>query len=222
MFWLPAQTDEHLKSIRLYEIEHVLTLLGDCDNKRLLEIGGGTGWQAKFLSQKGFKVESIDVTSRNDMVWPVKIYDGYQIPFQDDQFDLVFSSNVLEHIPHIFEFQQEVQRVLKNGGLALHILPSASWRFWSNLTEMIKRWRPPLRHGEHSHNALSELFYFRKHWWIEIFNKSGWQILNVSSNSLMYTGSSLFDTKLSISSRSKLSHILGSSCNVFLLKNTKK
>ncbi len=219
--WLPEQTAEHLEAIRLNEVERVLTLLGDSDNNRLLEIGGGTGWQAKFLSQRGFKVESIDVTSNEDQVWPVRVYDGFHIPFEDDQFDLVFSSNVLEHIPHIVDFQKEIQRVLKTDGLALHLVPSSAWRFWSNLTEIIKRWRLPLRHGEHAHNAFSEIFYFRKRWWSDMFKQSGWQILSISNNSLLYTGSSLFDSKLSIATRSKLCRILGSSCNVFLLKNTK-
>lgn len=219
--WLPEQTVDHLEAIRLYEINQVLNLLGDCQNKKLLEIGGGTGWQAKFLSQNGFDVESIDVYSSDSRVWPVKVYDGFHIPFEDNQFDLVFSSNVLEHIPHIAEFQSEIQRVLTVGGHALHLVPSSSWRFWSNLTEIIKRWRLPLRHGEHAHNAFTELFYFRKRWWLDIFKKSGWHVLSVSGNSLFYTGSSLFDRKLGISSRSKLSGIFGSSCHVFLLKNTK-
>lgn len=219
--WLPEQTVEHLEAIRLYEIEHVLTLLGESGNKKLLEIGGGTGWQAKFLSQRGFEVESIDVSFVDNKVWPVKIYDGFHIPFDSDEFDLVFSSNVLEHIPHVVEFQAEIQRVLKNGGCALHLVPSSSWRFWSNITEIIKRWRPPLRHGEHAHNALTEIFYFSECWWKNLFEKSGWQIIKISNNNLFYTGSSLLDNKFSIASRVLLSRVLGSSCNVFLVKNVK-
>jgi ubiquinone/menaquinone biosynthesis C-methylase UbiE len=195
--------------------------LGQSDNKRLLEIGGGTGWQAKFLSQRGFEVESIDVTSNETKVWPVRVYDGFHIPFDDNHFDLVFSSNVLEHIPHIVDFQKEIQRVLKRDGMALHLVPSSSWRFWSNLTEIIKRWRPPLRHGEHAHNALTEIFYFNKCWWKNLFKKSGWQIIKASTNRIFYTGSSLLDSKLSIRYRTLLSRLLGSSCNVFLLKNVK-
>lgn len=219
--WLPGQTTEHLEAIRLYEIEQVLALLGDCCNKRLLEIGGGTGWQAKFLSQRGFGVESIDVTSHEDKVWPVKVYDGFHIPFEDNEFDLVFSSNVLEHIPHIVEFQSEIQRVLKHGGLTLHLVPSSSWRFWTNVTEIIKRWRPPLRHGEHAHNAFLELFYFRKRWWINLFENTGWEIIDVSDNDLFYTGGSLLDNKLSLQARTRMSRVLGSSCHVFLLQNRK-
>lgn len=219
--WLPEQTAAHLETIRLHEIERVITLLGQSDNKKLLEIGGGTGWQAKFLSQRGFEVESIDVTSNETKVWPVRVYDGFHIPFDDNHFDLVFSSNVLEHIPHIVDFQKEIQRVLKRDGMALHLVPSSSWRFWSNLTEIIKRWRPPLRHGEHAHNALIEIFYFNKCWWKNLFKESGWQIIKASTNRIFYTGSSLLDSKLSIRYRTLLSRLLGSSCNVFLLKNVK-
>lgn len=216
--WLPEQTAEHLEAIRLYEAEFVLTLLGESESRRLLEIGGGTGWQAKFLSQRGFDVESIDVALNEGQVWPVKVYDGCHIPFEDEYFDLVFSSNVLEHIPHVLDFQTEIQRVLKNDGVAIHILPSSSWRFWSNFTEIIKRWRLPLRHGEHAHNAFSEILYFKENWWVSLFIKTGWKVIRKSKNGLFYTGSSLFDKRLTLPIRVKLSRLLGSSCHVFLLK----
>ncbi len=70
-------------------------------------------------------------------VWPVTIYDGKVIPFQNDCFDIVFSSNVLEHIPHVNAFQNEIKRVLKHCGRSVHILPSGSWRFWSLVTHYI-------------------------------------------------------------------------------------
>jgi len=103
----------------------------------VLEIGSGAGWQAAVLSQKGFEVEAIDIEQSSysaQRVWPVRDYDGVHIPFADNSFDFVFSSNVLEHIPHIEQFQAEIKRVLKPGGIAIHILPTGVWRFWTNVT----------------------------------------------------------------------------------------
>jgi SAM-dependent methyltransferase len=75
-------------------------------------------------------------------VWPITDYDGRRIPFPDQSFDVVFSSNVLEHIPHVESFQAEIQRILRPGGIAVHLVPSASWRVWTSLAHygyLVKR-----------------------------------------------------------------------------------
>jgi len=81
-------------------------------------------------------VEAIDIPGRShseDPAWPVQEYDGKHIPFPDNHFGIIFSSNVLEHIPHVRSFQCEIMRVLKADGIAVHILPTASWRFYTTL-----------------------------------------------------------------------------------------
>ncbi|NIN68390.1 MAG: methyltransferase domain-containing protein, partial [Anaerolineae bacterium] len=91
-----------LEEIRKYELERVMPFL--LRGSSILEIGGGAGWQAKMLAERGFTVVSIDVAGsqyEEYRLWPVQVYDGKHIPFPDNRFDVVFSSNVLEHIPHI-------------------------------------------------------------------------------------------------------------------------
>jgi SAM-dependent methyltransferase len=63
----------------------------------------------------------------------VEEYDGLQIGAPDASFDIVFSSNVLEHIRTLDLTLSEVRRVLRPGGIAIHILPTASWRLWTSL-----------------------------------------------------------------------------------------
>src|SRR5262245_54015121 len=127
-------TVEHLANIRLYELERVSSYLRKGAN--ILEIGAGAGWQAKKLSERGLRVTAIDIASsyyKPDQVWPVIEYDGVHIPFPDNYFDIVFSSNVLDHIPHILLFHTELQRVLKPRGVAIHILPTGAWRIGTNV-----------------------------------------------------------------------------------------
>jgi len=103
----------------------------------ILEIGGGTGHQARALSQRFGRVSSIDLATssyRAERVFDIQDYDGVHIPFPDSSFDCVFSSNTLEHIPHLDAFQQEIHRVLTPNGRCLHILPTHTWRLWTSLT----------------------------------------------------------------------------------------
>ena len=131
------------ETLRLAEVKDAIQLLhhhhksgGD-----LLEIGAGTGWQARALSEAGYQVEAIDLPAisaisghARNRVWPIRDYDGEHIPFPDNSFDIVYSSNVLEHVEQLEALTEEIRRVLRPGGLALHLLPNPQWRILSLLT----------------------------------------------------------------------------------------
>ncbi|HWS73293.1 MAG TPA: class I SAM-dependent methyltransferase, partial [Thermoanaerobaculia bacterium] len=65
--------------------------------------------------------------------YPVQHYDGIHIPFPDASFDFLFSSNVLEHVRALPELLAETKRVLRPEGVAIHIVPSATWRLWTSI-----------------------------------------------------------------------------------------
>jgi len=218
-FWIAEQTLDHLEAIRTYELSIVLSMLPS--RGRVLEVGAGTGWQARTLESRGYDVSAIDLTSSNyreNRVWAVTEYDGKNIPSIDNSFDIIFSSNTLEHIPHIYAFQKEIQRVLKPDGVVLHVLPSSSWRVWTNITHLLKCWTIPGAHGAYAGNSLSEIYYFSRRWWIRLFHETGWIIEAVRSNGLFYTGNSIMDSRLNMKIRNKLSCVLGNSCNIFVMR----
>jgi SAM-dependent methyltransferase len=131
-------TSRHLEAIRTYELDLVLKVLPG--GGRVLEVGAGSGWQARRLAARSFVVEAIDLADtiyKDGRVWPVQEYDGIRIPFPDKSFDIVFTSNVLEHIPHVEAFQAELLRVLKPEGLCVHVLPTAAWRFWTTAAHYV-------------------------------------------------------------------------------------
>jgi SAM-dependent methyltransferase len=66
-------------------------------------------------------------------VFPIKEYDGRTIPFAGESFDIVFSSNVLEHVPDLARMHAEIRRVLKPDGFAVHVLPTPAWRIWTSV-----------------------------------------------------------------------------------------
>ena len=47
------------------------------------------------------------------------IYPNQNLPFKDKEFDYVILSHVLEHVPNIFEFTKEIERVAKAGYIEL-------------------------------------------------------------------------------------------------------
>ena len=136
---------DHLHSLRSYELELVINYLkryfSDRKDIRILEIGAGTGWQAEQLSRLGYFVDAIDLPSsnyRDQRVFKVLDYDGNTIDYKDDYFDVIYSSNVLEHVPHIKSFQFEMKRVLKKDGICIHLMPSSSWRIWTSFTYYLR------------------------------------------------------------------------------------
>ena len=220
-FWVAAPSVEHLRAIRLEETALAASLMGHWEGISLIEIGGGVGWQAAELESRGYKVVSYDISSsnykhlRNSIV---QEYDGKSIPESDDAFDLCFSSNVLEHIPDTRGALAEQLRVLKITGHLLHILPSTSWRFWTSLTDLVKKFYLSAPHGEHSKNVVDELLQFSTAYWSRRFEDAGLVVVDIIPGGIFYTGNSILDSRLSIKNRKKLSKYFGSSCNYYLLK----
>lgn len=107
--------------------------------KKVLEIGGGNGFQAKMIADMGCAVISVDIPpiASSDSFFKVIAYDGIHLPLEDKAIDVVFSSNVLEHIKTLGITLNESRRVLADDGLAIHILPTPTWRLWTSLAHYV-------------------------------------------------------------------------------------
>jgi ubiquinone/menaquinone biosynthesis C-methylase UbiE len=127
---------EQLNTLRSAEIEKIVTHFRPV-GARVLEVGAGTGQQALELQRRGFDVEAIEIPSSNyaqDRLFSITDFNGRHIPFPDASFDIVFSSNVLEHVPDLVQMHSEIRRVLRPSGYAVHVLPTHVWRFWTTLS----------------------------------------------------------------------------------------
>ncbi len=126
---------QHLATIRTAEIERIVGHLSP--GARILEIGAGTGEQAAALQRRGFEVTAIEMGESGyagDRIFPIIDYDGRTIPLPDASVDIVFSSNVLEHVPDLARMHAEIRRVLHPSGYCVHVMPTHAWRLWTTLS----------------------------------------------------------------------------------------
>jgi 2-polyprenyl-3-methyl-5-hydroxy-6-metoxy-1,4-benzoquinol methylase len=233
----------YLNALRRAELVAVLDLFPR--GGRVLEIGAGSGQQAAELKAAGFDVEAIDIAGSylaEHRVFPVTDYDGRTIPFGNRSFDVVFSSNVLEHIADLDAIQREIKRVLRPGGVCVHLVPTHAWRLWTSLAavpalakyiaaalaapsrqnavNIVRQCGVILlqpRHGEHGH-ALTELWTFRPASWRSRFARQGFMVANERPGGFFYTGEGIFGLRLGMQRRKALARYLGSSCHVFQLR----
>lgn len=91
---------------------------------KVLEVGAGDGSILYYLDQQKFAKElyAIEISesgvkqikSRNlKSIKEVQIFDGYQIPYADQEFDLVILAHVLEHVEYERQLLRELKRVAK-------------------------------------------------------------------------------------------------------------
>lgn len=91
-----------------------------------LDVGCGGGFLSNFLAKEGLSVTGIDLSEsslaiarRKDETQSV-IYvraNAYEMPFENESFDVVTSTDFLEHVEDPKRVLREVARCLKTGGL---------------------------------------------------------------------------------------------------------
>jgi SAM-dependent methyltransferase len=222
-----GEADSQREAIRLHEASQALRFFPK--EGTILEIGAGAGWQARFFTERGYRVSAIDIASSihlKNAVFPVSVYDGRIIPFPDKSFDVVFSSNVLEHIPHVLAFQQEIRRVSRPGGRIVHVMPTATWRLWTivshypwkTLGQKLRAAFIPAPHGANA-NCLVELYRFSRFRWLKLFREAGFPDVHCYPNRLFYAGHRVLGSFLPIGARQILSRVFGSACLIYVMEN---
>jgi ubiquinone/menaquinone biosynthesis C-methylase UbiE len=102
--------------------------------RRVLDIGCGVGYGAFFLAGYGAKnIAALDLGAltlkyaKAHYPHPKLNYtqgNALMLPFQNGSFDFVFSSQVIEHVPDVDAFLQEIRRVLSPTGEYLIVTPN--------------------------------------------------------------------------------------------------
>ncbi|MCY4397033.1 MAG: class I SAM-dependent methyltransferase [Rhodospirillaceae bacterium] len=173
--------------VRLSEIELILSILGDRQFENALEIGSGDGLQSERLSQRCDRMICSDIDrkrwdSRPERNIPSNIshisLDATDLSsFSDNSFDLVYSSNVLEHVEEIDLCLSEIYRVLRPSGIGIHSMPSRHWKVFNSLYR-ISRFRKPKVHGIERTN-WKEFVEFGLEPWLQKLNRANFRIEDI-------------------------------------------
>ena len=112
-------------------------------DKKILDVGSGGSSYERFFPNR-LSVD-IDPERRPDIV-----ADAQNLPFQNEEFDFVLCTEMLEHTENPFAVEKELHRVLKVGGTLLlttrfvyplHDTPHDYWRFTKyGLLKIFREW----------------------------------------------------------------------------------
>jgi SAM-dependent methyltransferase len=129
---------------------------------RVLDFGCGEGDLMRALAELGYTVSGCDVrlygrASNNRAIGTITTK-PYHIPFDDNSFDAVVSTSVLEHAQNPHEYMPEIARVLRPGGCALHLFPARHY----------------LPYEPHIYVPLVNFFWPRQmRWWVAMWAMLG-------------------------------------------------
>lgn len=128
--WLP-----NLQRMRTREIE---IAFGRCPEKIFatgLELGAGDGFQSGLLERYVSRLTCTDYTlesiaRRDSDAVAYRVCDAEQVDavFDAGRFDLVFSSNLLEHLPDPGRALRAIRTVMADDGVTVHVIPGRFWK----------------------------------------------------------------------------------------------
>jgi|SRR3989338_1055273 len=106
--------------------------------KQALDIGCRDGYWTEKLKKKGYTVSALDLEPQYSSALKHNVEDG--LPFDDKSFDLVWCTEVIEHLQRPEYLLNEVERILKPNGLSILTTPNSGW--WLYAVAWLWGWTP--------------------------------------------------------------------------------
>lgn len=136
-----------------FRSEMVVQLAGDVKGKKALDIGCQYGLFSFALAEKGADVTGIDISTRwvdrckreakekyGDSGMDFVVGDAQNLPFEDESFDVVVCTEVVEHVDYGGNVLSEIHRILVPGGVMVLGTPNTSSYYgwlWKTIKAML-------------------------------------------------------------------------------------
>lgn len=119
----------------LKHLENLIEVIPDLKNRFILDIGSGKGGLLISAAKEGFDIkgieickeyidESLEKAEKEGVVIDVRQSFGEDIPFNDNYFDFLNLSEVIEHVNDPDKLLEEMYRILKKDGKVYISVPS--------------------------------------------------------------------------------------------------
>ncbi len=116
--------DKRLAFLDSFEQFQFIPNLGDLKNKKVLDVGAGTGRLSLRLAEKGADVTALDVSpeilkilkKKNSQIKTI-VATAESLPFPDNSFNIITGTFLIVHLKELKYFFQEAHRVLKPNGI---------------------------------------------------------------------------------------------------------
>jgi len=153
-------------------VDEFVAEVGSLEGKRILDLGCGEMLMTYGLASRGAEhVVGLDVAKLDpdrslktlvDGGFPdaanfkdrvtATVYDGIEMPFPDEHFDIVFCWGVMEHVANVPAVLAEIKRVMKADGVAfIKVFPWFHSYYGSHLSDFVPA---PFAHLTHDHAAM--------------------------------------------------------------------
>jgi ubiquinone/menaquinone biosynthesis C-methylase UbiE len=211
VYYLPmlprAEADANQKKIRDTEWEAIKDFIPK--GAKFLDVGCGAGYAMRKAAELGCDCYGVDPDPGGHGVgrYDAQSTSGLRIvkgeaealPFEDNAFDVVYCSHVLEHVKDELQSLKEMKRVLKPEGTLIIGMPTAAMAFINLVTEILftthQRFvnvfmRPFINTGKtplvnvllppsHSDGRAKTVLYDLEHYKIENWKKTVQQVFPV-------------------------------------------
>jgi len=128
-----------LHHARTKEVQQIFSKVPDGHFQTGLELGSGDGFQSQLLTKyivdfTSSEFNGDDLVQSNPRTTYMEV-DAEQVDayFKSGTFDIIYSSNLLEHLPNSMSALKRMRRVMAKGGIGIHVMPSPTWKI-SKLT----------------------------------------------------------------------------------------
>ncbi|MFK5882353.1 MAG: class I SAM-dependent methyltransferase [Sulfurospirillum sp.] len=181
----------------------LLNLTPKC-NKRgnVLEIGAGSGDTLLYAKQNGYakKIYGVELCELKNSFQKSEEFEEFiignieqiKLPFEKNFFDVILCGDVLEHLVDPYNIVRKLRLILKDDGVLIASLPNI---------RQIQILKQIFLEGDFKYTNAgildkTHLRFFCKKNMLELFEKNGFEVVNIVSNIYLHGGKTSLFNKL--------------------------